>query len=102
MSSTFTVTDEYEGFQGWRDYEPARTNPVQLDRLGAVRVIEVVGGDTGDGDYQSMVFEVTNPDGFVEYFRKDGFFDSYGDPDEAWDGEFKQVNPVVKTITVYE
>lgn len=42
-----------------------------------------------------VIFKVGN-----DHFRKTANVDSYGE--ESWDGEFKRVQPIQKTITVFE
>lgn len=63
-----------------------------------LKCVEDFGGmDMGSERY--VVFSMTDETG-TRYFRKDGFYQSHYGTD--WDGEFREVKPVEKTITVYE
>lgn len=64
-----------------------------------VSVAEDFGGE-GMGDVMYLVLMVKNPDGTIQYFRKDGYYVSYDGG--TWDGDFREVKPQQKTITVYE
>jgi hypothetical protein len=68
--------------------------------LGTVKVVDTVGGSEGDGEYMHVVVEVVSADGSVAYFKKTGTYDSWDSND--WDGDLEQVQPVSKTITVYD
>lgn len=49
----------------------------------------------------SKLFIILKLDGVpVRFFRKEGETDSYNDP--VWDGTFREVQAVEKTVTVYE
>lgn len=97
--------EQYKGY-GW-SLEPQLADELDWHELGIddvefgrfrVELVEEFGGE-GQGDHVHMVFKFTLPEG-VEYWKKDGYYAShYG---TEWDGDFYQVNPVVKTITVYE
>ncbi len=52
-------------------------------------------GRQGQVDPISSIFFVG-----AEVFRKDGTADSYGE--HSWDGDFRSVRPVEKTVLVYE
>lgn len=63
--------------------------------LGKVWVVHEEGGE-GQGDHAEVVFTVDNR----RFFRKTGYYASfYG---FEWDGPFREVKAVEKTITVYE
>lgn len=56
-------------------------------------------GGEGMGETRYVVFSVT--DGVdTRYFRKDGFYASYGG--STWDGEFSEVQPQERVVTVWE
>lgn len=62
-------------------------------------VVENYGGGEGSGETRYLVLQVTSDDG-VQYFRKDGAYYSYDGSN--WDyGDFYEVEPTQKTITVY-
>ena len=59
-----------------------------------VKTILAEGGE-GQGDYAAFVFQVGD-----QLFRKEGFYAShYG---FEFDGDFDEVRPAEKTVTVYE
>lgn len=73
---------------------------VQIDDIeGTVTGIERKGGGEGQGEYMHVVLKIEH-DGTVRHFKKVGCHVSH---DGAyWDGEFTEVQPVQKTITVWE
>lgn len=63
-------------------------------------VVDAVGG-VGQGDHAHVVIKVTDTaTGEAQYFRKSGFYSSY--EGFTWDGDFYEVKPQEKVITVYE
>lgn len=73
--------------------------PVEWPRLGTVTLVNDHGGE-GMGDLRFMVIRVQMCEGSDRLFRKDGFYSSYCGTD--WDGHFREVRAVEKTVTVYE
>lgn len=78
-------------------YELAQDTPIPEGSFVA-KCVEDFGGE-GQGDQRYVVFEIISADG-VQYFRKDGYYSSF--EGTTWDGDFAEVRPVEKTITVYE
>lgn len=89
-------TAEDQGWDAWRDNG---SNPELVEGLGSVRVIVSDGGE-GEGTTYYSIFEVTDLDGDVHTFRKDGTWVSHDGL--YWDGEFDSTKPVERTITVWE
>lgn len=88
----------YEDWSWWRD-ERDGDRPEEIADLGTVTVVDTVGGSEGDGESQFVVIKVAQGE-TVRYFKKEGYYSSYGGSD--WDGEIRSVWPSQKTITVYE
>ena len=63
-----------------------------------VSCVADVGGE-GQGDIRYAVFCFTDGSG-TKYFRKDGFYASYDG--STWDGEFSEVQPQERVVTVWE
>jgi hypothetical protein len=57
-------------------------------------------GGEGHGEDVYMVFKTVDVDGTEQYWRKDGYYSSYGGTD--WDGDFREVRPVERTVVFYE
>lgn len=69
--------------------------------LEYITIIETVGGNEGDGEYQHVVLKVVTKDEDLYYFKKEGFYSSWDGSD--WDeGELTQVELRQKVINVYE
>ena len=66
--------------------------------LGLVSGVENVGG-MGKGEYRHVVFKIVN-DGVTRHFKKVGCHVSHDGT--YWDGPFTEVQPVQKTIVVWE
>lgn len=104
-----TAIESYEdehGESGWYfwKWEADTVTGVVIPGLGRVRVIEEVGGDEGSGEEMYLIFSL-QPEGTeyasaVRYFRKDGYYASFGDSN--WDGGFFEVTPVQRTVTIFE
>lgn len=65
----------------------------------SVELVENERSDDYGGGNIHMVFKVSTNDQ-VQYFRKDGRWDSY--VEDEWDGDFYEVTPVAQTKTSYE
>lgn len=90
-------SDEWEaGFRvdedGWTEVDGMR---ITID--GEQYVLKVVNttGGMDNGSHASVTFQVGE-----QYFRKEGYYASHYGYD--WDGDFKEVRPVEKTVIVYE
>jgi hypothetical protein len=81
----------------WRDENGE--DGTEVAGLGLVATVDVEGGGEGSGEYTHVVIKVTQS-GVVRYFKKTGYYSSYGGSD--WDGEIRSVWPTTKTVTVYE
>ena len=74
-------------------------NTVDLDGFGEVRLIEQFGGEDQGTDYY-IIFSVTDSDGKKRIFKRCGYHQSH---DGSYlDGPTLEVEPVQKTITVYD
>lgn len=94
LSWTLSRTTQYN--PQTQKHEPVE--PKNVIRGVTIKCLEDFGGmDMGSERY--VVFSMTDETG-TRYFRKDGFYQSHYGTD--WDGEFREVRPVEKTITVYE
>lgn len=65
-----------------------------VEGLGRGEYVDSYGGE-GQGDERWVVIRFGD-----RYFRKDGYYASYDGT--TWDGDFREVKPTQKTITVYE
>ncbi|WP_431941644.1 hypothetical protein [Nocardia grenadensis] len=102
------LLDEHEaqwdsGFFWWKN-ESDRNDGEHVEGLGKVWVVEEYGGGEGGTEDMHIVFRVREDSAQyrwqVRYFRKDGFYASFGE--STWDGGFFEVKPVQRTVTVYE
>jgi len=91
--------DEDEYYNAWSFWDYGANEVEDVPGLGAVEVIDNVGGE-GQGDHVHLVFKVTSPKGGVRHFKIDGYYSSYEGTD--WDGVLYEVEPREKTVTVYE
>lgn len=87
--------EEYE--DGWGEFGYMVDDRVEGVE-GLVTGVDNVGG-MGKGEYRHVVFKVVNGDS-VRHFKKVGCHVSHSGT--YWDGPFTEVNPVQKTITVWE
>jgi hypothetical protein len=89
-----------DGERGWYAWDWERSGMYHVPEVGAVEVVERVGGE-GEGDHKHIVFRITPMwTSVTRYFKKNGYYSSYDGTD--WDGAFFEVEPVRKTVTVYE
>lgn len=84
---------------GWGSWDE-KAEPVQVEHLGEVRMRETYTGAEDGGSNAELIFEVNTVDGDTRYFHKTGYYSSYNGTE--WDGDFREVKPVQKTITVFE
>lgn len=89
VSQIETALEEYE----WSEFYSSRKR-YDVPGLPPVKLVENVGGE-GEGDHRHLVFLI---DG--KYYKKTGYYASY--EGTSWDGYFAEVEPVEKTVTVYE
>lgn len=71
---------------------------VDVPGLGLVEKVDDYGGE-GQGDDLWFVIKVTFPVGDDKFYRKSGYWVSHDG--SYWDGEFEEVTPKQKTITVW-
>jgi hypothetical protein len=112
----YRKTDEFsdEGHQygdfpsSWFELdECSRSKSFTLPGIGNLRIEDSYGGSEGDGEQMWVVLTVTWIDNShgrdrvrTAYFRKDGFYSSFGESN--YDGDFKQVQRKKVIATVYE
>jgi len=89
--------DEEDSDDSWDEF--AEIEEVNVNGV-VVTVAQQVGGGEGDGEQMHVVFSFTFPDGYVEYWRKDGSHVSFDD--NYWDGDFYKVTPIQRVVTFYE
>lgn len=88
----------YSGWDGFFDL--MGREGIELEGVGKAYRVDDVGGE-GEGDHMHVVFELIDEDGTARLFKKDGRWVSYDGP--YWEyGDFYEVVPAQKTITVYE
>ena len=78
-------------------FEGLYDNEGSSDEFGEVRGVSAKGGYEGGGEDAERVVH------FVDhniYIMETGFYSSYNGTD--WEGDFTEVKPAQKTITVYE
>lgn len=81
-------TDEY--FSDHRSYDQS---------IGVVTVVDSQTGGEGSAEYIYIVFKV-ELDGSTRFFKKEGYYASYDGSN--WDGDFKEVTPIERTVVFYE
>lgn len=91
----YAAEKDWESWNFWRD----ESSTEEVTDLGTVTRVQTEGGASGDGEYTHVVVQVTQ-DSLVRYFKKPGYYSSYGGTD--WDGTFHEVKPYTRTVTVYE
>jgi hypothetical protein len=94
---------DYEGGWYWWKYESNRDEGVTVTGLGKVWVVEEIGGGEGGGEDMSLVLRVRDETGkypTTRYFQKNGYYASFGG--SSWDGSFVEVQPVSRTVTLFE
>lgn len=82
---------------GWYELGDAESEDdvPELKDFGPLRCVEMIGGRSGSGEYMAVVLQLGS-----RTFRKEGHYASW-DADR-WDGPFREVKPVQKTVTVWE
>lgn len=81
------------GWSWWAD-EVNSGEPIEVERLGQVETINTYTGGEGGGEDCELLFKVGD-----RFFQKVGYYASYDGT--YWDGDFSEVRPELKTITVY-
>lgn len=71
----------------------------RVEGLGQVTTVEQFGGE-GQGDQAWVVIKIKFDDGTEKYYRKDGYHASHDGT--YFDGDFDEVTPQQKVVTVYE
>lgn len=88
---------------GWDQWEEisdhSNPQPVEVLDVGTVRVVDAQPGREGMGEHIYMVFEITDAKGDVKFYQKTGYYASFDGSN--WDGDFSEVEPTEKTMTVY-
>jgi hypothetical protein len=90
---------QYED-RGYEDIEDPDWGEIgsSLDTsVGEVKLIEDVGGE-GQGDHAHVVIQTVATG---QFFRINGYYSSY-DGTDWYDSELHEVQPVTKTVVVYE
>lgn len=76
----------------------------ELESPASVNGLEIsvvaTGGGMDKGSNAYLVLRVLDSAGTESFYRKDGFYASYDG--FTWDGDFYEVQPKEKTVTVYE
>ncbi|MFC6021529.1 hypothetical protein ACFP2T_35845 [Plantactinospora solaniradicis] len=91
--------DWYVGWDAWwNNFYPH--DQVQHTELGSLRVVDSYGGE-GEGDEFWVVISITDGAGAVRYFKRLGWYQSYGDGGHL-DGPTVEVAPVTREVTFYE
>lgn len=119
MSKTSTIEEVLENFvhvsegtylngesyryedQGWYQWSEVADggDPVKVPDLGVVSIVDYATGGEGSAEHIYMVFEITDAEGGVKFYQKTGYYASFDGSN--WDGDFSEVAPSEKTITVY-
>lgn len=90
-----------DGGQGWYMWKwEADDAGEDVPEVGKVRMIKSFGGHEGAGEHTYLIFEITDAEGVVKLYEKDGYYASFGGTE--WDGDFYEVVSAEKTITVFE
>lgn len=71
---------------------------VEFPGIGRIEMVESFGGE-GEGDQYWFVFKITDADGNVRFFRRNGWYASFNGG--YYDGPTEEVKPAEKTITVW-
>lgn len=84
--------------------ETGESHPEEVEGLGTVFTVHEWGGE-GEGDSYGFVLKVLAPSDvalppIVRYFEMSGYWASYDGG--YYDGELKEVKPVVREVTFYE
>lgn len=90
---------EETGWYQWSELADCEHEPVAVEGAGSVEVVHGETGGEGAAEHCEMVFKVTAGDGTVRFFKKEGWYQSFNGTE--WDGDFFEVEPALRTITVY-
>lgn len=93
-----SISDGDFGWEKWVE-ETSEKSPESVEGLGLVYCVASYGGE-GQGDEYWFVLRVVSPDGTERYFRMGGYYQSYSGGE--YDGELREVKPVVREVTFYE
>jgi hypothetical protein len=99
LENAFDPETEDTGWGGWVEFGWSGTKVRHVPELGDVKIVEDFGGE-GQGDTRYLVFQVTDEEGEVRLFQKDGYYSSYNGSD--WDGDFYEVVETKEIVTVYK
>jgi hypothetical protein len=66
----------------------------------SLKSVERVGGE-GQGDHVHWVFTITDSEGNITFWKKNGYYSSYDGSDWSY-GDLRQVTPKVKEVKYYE
>lgn len=94
--------DDDEGWYAWQDiqeYYGCDTKPILIQGLGLVSVVDAYTGAEGGGEYCYMIFKIFNNEG-IFYYKTTGTYSSFAGA--WWNDDLKKVNPIEKSIIVYE
>ncbi|ANA86355.1 hypothetical protein BH762_gp012 [Gordonia phage OneUp] len=83
----------------YRVYRPQGYTGLKIPGIGLATLERTHGGE-GEGDQYWFVFKITDDDGNVRYFRREGWYASYDGG--HYDGPTVEVRPAEKVITVYK
>ena len=81
----------------WEDFDSDEQAAALAENIGEYKIVYSKGGNEGGGDTMIRVFEFVGHDVFL---KATGYYASYNGTD--WDGEFTEVRPHEKVITVYK
>ena len=79
--------------------ETRETKFVELEGFGQIRQVEQHGGE-GEGDQLYIVISVTDADGDVRLFRRNGWYQSFHGGE--YEGPTEEVKAVVRPTTFFE
>lgn len=93
---------EWDAFAGniyISQYGTPKDGIVNLEGIGTVRQVERHGGGEGDGERYWIVISVTDPEGNVRLFQRNGWYASFNGG--YLDGPTVEVEEAVKQVTYY-
>lgn len=86
----------YEGSEFWHEAYWGRKE-YDLGEFGVAQYLDGETGGEGSAEYIWQVWQVTDGEGNVQFFKKEGYYMSYDGSN--WDGELFEVEPYEKTVT---
>lgn len=84
-----------EGSEFWNEGEDS--DAIKLDENHTAEFLAGETGGEGSAEYIWQVWKVTDAEGNVQYFKKEGYYMSYDGSN--WDGTLFEVEPFEKTVT---